>query len=223
LVVSAIYWASAEVLVAAVQLAADGELSAPATLRDKFVSALQQMVTKSRAAGVPDEAIAEAHYALVAFIDERILKSNWPGRAEWMNNPLQLQLYREFRAGENFFARMGAILQRTPAPPSLEIYYLCLALGFTGAHGAQNARSFLEAAAARIPRSKAALSPHAVPTDHYTVIQPRRPLALLLALGCVLAVALGLTLLWWSLGSAVDGTASELASSSANAATDGRG
>jgi type VI secretion system protein ImpK len=215
--VSAIYWASAEVLIAAVQLGAERDFPAPSDLRETFVGALQQMVSRCRAAGVPDPEIAEAHYALVAFIDERILKSNWPGRTEWMNSPLQLQIYREFRAGENFFARLGALLQRPQAPMALEIYYLCLALGFTGAASgvgsSQNPRAYLDAAGARLPRGRlgAPLSPHALPTDHSSATAPRRSLAVGLAIGCALVVALGLAILWWSLGSTLEGIGRELA------------
>jgi type VI secretion system protein ImpK len=97
--VNAIYWASAEALIAAAQLGSERELASPDQLRAKMLGMLQQMVSRCRAAGVPDADTAEARYALVAFIDERILKSSWPGRAEWMNNPLQLQLYREYAAG----------------------------------------------------------------------------------------------------------------------------
>ena len=220
---SAIYWASAEVLIAAAQLGAERDLPPPRELREKLVNSLQQMVAKCRAGGVSDVDIAEAHYALVAFIDERILKSNWPGRAEWMNNPLQLQLYRELRAGENFFARMSGLLQQVTTPIALEVYYLCLALGFTGAHGMQNARSYLEAAAAKVPRGRpgAPLSPRAVPADHYSLTAPRRPLALALALGCAVVVAVGLVLLSWSLGSVLSSTAAQFVSLCAPAAIGG--
>jgi type VI secretion system protein ImpK len=221
--VSAIYSASAEVLMAAVRIGTDRDAPAPADLRERFVRGLQQMVSQSRALGIPEPEIGEAHYALVAFIDERVLRSNWPGRAEWMSSPLQLQIYREFRAGENFFARLAALLQRPQASASLEIFYLCLALGFIGAHSEQQARSFLDAARARLPRGRlaAALSPHALPKDHYSLTRPRRPLALALALGCAVVVALGLTLLWWSLGLTIQKAGAELASTALTVRDDG--
>ena len=109
-------------------------------------------------------------HAVVAFIDERILQSNWPGRTEWMASPLQLLLYREYTAGENFFARMRALLNRGSPSGALEVYYLCLALGFSGASpgagGMQAARSYQEAARELLTRSVrgAPLSPNAIPT-----------------------------------------------------------
>lgn len=104
-----------------------------AELRQRVVTALDAMVGRGRADGIPDAELAEARYALVAFIDEQILKSNWPGRAEWMGQPLQLMLYGEYTAGENFFNRMRVLLQQGGTSLALEVYYLCLALGFRGA------------------------------------------------------------------------------------------
>jgi type VI secretion system protein ImpK len=215
--VSAIYWASAEVLIVAARLGSDRDLPPPEELRRTILAALHHMVSQCRAAGIPDSETAEARYAIVAFIDERILKSNWPGRAEWMNNPLQLQLYREYTAGENFFARMRALLHKPEGSMALEIHYLCLALGFTGAASntglVQNAQSYLEAAGARLPRANPAtpISPHAVPTDHHSFTAPRRPLVLALSLSCAFVVLLGLGLLAWSLDTAVARTGRDLA------------
>ncbi len=199
-----IYRASAEILIAATQLGSERVTKAPERLREELLAMLQQMVSRCRAAGIADADTAEARYAIVAFIDERILKSNWPGRAEWMNHPLQLQLYREYTAGENFFARMRALLHRPQFSVALEIYYLCLALGFTGASsGEKDCQSFLDAIGARLAIANAsagALSPHAIPTDHYTFTEPRRSMLVGLGLCCALVVALGLGLLDWSMG-----------------------
>jgi len=201
--VNAIFWASAEILIAAAQLGSERDHPPPERLRADMLAMLQRMVSQCRAYGIPDAETAEARYALVAFVDERILKSNWPGRAEWMNSPLQMQLYREYTAGENFFVRMGALLQRPQGSVALEIYYLCLALGFTGASASSaHAQSYLDAVRTRTPKANPdALSPHAIPPDHYVFTTPRRPLVLGLVLTCALVVALGLGLLGWSMGS----------------------
>jgi type VI secretion system protein ImpK len=216
--VNAIYWASAEVLIAAAQLGTGHDLPPPDQLRADMLTLLQKMVARCRAAGIADTDTAEARYALVAFIDERILKSNWHGRAEWMNNPLQLQLYREYTAGENFFGRMGALLQSPQGSVALEVYYLCLALGFTGAAvTGRNPQSYLETVRARF-RSvdpTAAISAHAVPTDNYAFTAPRRPMVLTLALSCAFVVVLGLGLLEWSIATTVRRTERDLAAETA--------
>lgn len=207
----AIYWASAEVLIAATRIGSDQSLPPADQLRKELLSHLQQMVLRCRESGVSDTDTAEARYAIVAFIDERILKSTWPGRSEWMNNPLQLQLYREYAAGENFFARMAALLKSERPSAALEVYYLCIALGFMGATG-QQAQSLAEGARTRLGRLPpgAALSRHALPNDHYTVTKPRRPLLLALSLSCVLVVGLGLLVLRWSIHTNVVRTEQEL-------------
>jgi type VI secretion system protein ImpK len=215
--VDAIYWASAEVLIAAARLGSDRDMPAPEALRAELLRMLQQMVSRSRQAGITDKEIAEARYAIVAFIDERVLRSNWPGRVEWMNQPLQLQLFNEFAAGENFFIRMKALIQAGESR-ALEVYYLCLALGFVGAAGAaERAQTMIDGARSRLVRVAAGtpLSPHAVPADHYTATTPRRPLVLALVLSCVLVVGLGVGLLRWSLSSRLERAERDLAAARA--------
>ena len=215
------YWAIAEMLIASLQLGSARELPSAERLRVELHALLRRMVDRGRAAGIPDLELAEARYALVAFADDRILKSNWVGRAEWMKNPLQLELFREYTAGENFFVRMRALLARPQPSPALHAYYFCLVLGFTGAlpgaAGAQNATSFLEAAHARIGREarELPLAPHAVPRDRRRPRAPRGPLVLLLALGSALVVAVALGLLTWSMTLTLDRTERDLASTKA--------
>jgi type VI secretion system protein ImpK len=132
---SALYWSAAEALSLASQLPL-ARLPSPAELRQQLVSLLDRMVATARSAGISDTEISEARYAMVAFMDEQILKSEWAGRTEWMQEPLQLQLYREYTAGENFFVRMRTLLSAGNRTFALEVYYLCLALGFRGASGA---------------------------------------------------------------------------------------
>jgi type VI secretion system protein ImpK len=204
------YRASAEVLLAAARLGEARSLPSAEVLRQDMLGVLRDLVTRCRAAGIPDAETAEARYAIVAFIDERVLHSNWPGRTEWMSNPLQLQLYREYAAGENFFARMRVLLHRGTPSPALEVYYLCLALGFTGAMpgagGVQAGRSYLDAAREPLVRSGQGvpISPHGIPPDRY----PSRPrghaLAIPLVLACAAVAILGLLGLWWALEKNLD-------------------
>jgi len=130
-----IYRVCADSLRLAVRLPTATDLPSCAELRQRAAAALDAITTRGRAVGLPEPDLAEARYALVAFIDEQVLKSSWPGRGEWMSQPLQLIYYREYTAGENFFARLRALLQSGSRPFALEIYYLCMALGFRGAYG----------------------------------------------------------------------------------------
>jgi type VI secretion system protein ImpK len=129
-----LYQVCADVLVTAVQLTNDSAAAASGDLRQRLVGSLDRMVSDGRRLGISDSDLAEARYALVAFIDEQIMRSDWSGRAEWMQRPLQLDLYRENTAGENFFVRLRALLRAGDRPIAVEIYYLCLVLGFEGAY-----------------------------------------------------------------------------------------
>jgi type VI secretion system protein ImpK len=206
-----IYWACADVLVLAVQLPSAANLPPAAELRQRLISTLDQMVTKGRKEGIADADLAEARYALTAFIDEQILKSTWPGRAEWMNQPLQLVLFRENTAGENFFVRMRAHLQHPTPSAALQIYYLCLALGFRGQYGLSGDMSSLSSFTqhgreqlSRILSSGATIGPNARPKERARAVKTSNLLVYALVVGCLLLVIGVMGGLSWALSSSVD-------------------
>ncbi|HEV2846894.1 MAG TPA: DotU family type IV/VI secretion system protein, partial [Thermoanaerobaculia bacterium] len=75
-----------------------------------------------------------AQYVMAALADETFLFLDWPGRDAWRANLLEFKLFQSYRAGEEVFRRMDALL-RTRDPADLElakIYLLALGLGFRG-------------------------------------------------------------------------------------------
>lgn len=72
----------------------------------------------------------QARFALCAWVDEAILYSRWQHKNRWLNDQLQRLHYNTTDAGEEFFERLNGIgLHQRDVR---EVYYLCLALGFTG-------------------------------------------------------------------------------------------
>jgi type VI secretion system protein ImpK len=71
-----------------------------------------------------------ARFAVCALVDEALLKSAWEHRSLWLKDQLQRSYYNTTDAGEEFFDRLGSIGLHQRAVR--EVYYLCLALGFTG-------------------------------------------------------------------------------------------
>ena len=71
-----------------------------------------------------------ARFAIFAWIDETILNSSWKEKHQWQGEQLQRIYYQTADAGEIFFERLNTLgpHQRDVR----EIYYLCLAIGFTG-------------------------------------------------------------------------------------------
>lgn len=72
----------------------------------------------------------QARFAICAWVDEALVNSTWSDKNAWMSRQLQQTYYNTTDAGEKFFERL-----QTLGPHQLEVrevYYLCLALGFTG-------------------------------------------------------------------------------------------
>ena len=78
----------------------------------------------------PRDDYDQARFALCAWVDEAILSSRWQQKNRWLNDQLQRFHYNTTDAGEEFFERLKNIgLHQRDVR---EVYYLCLALGFTG-------------------------------------------------------------------------------------------
>ncbi len=91
---------------------------------------LEESKSKALAAGISEQDYDLARFAICAWIDEAILSSKWKGKGQWQREQLQRLYYGTTDAGELFFEKLNAIgLQQRDVR---EVYYLCLAMGFTG-------------------------------------------------------------------------------------------
>ena len=91
---------------------------------------------KAKALKKDPEDITASKFALAAFADEAVLRSQWAPKEQWADNPLQLQLFETYLAGEAFFENLEKLRARgESAQEAMEIYYICLVLGFEGKYG----------------------------------------------------------------------------------------
>lgn len=199
------YWACGEVLSVGAQLAEAPGLPSPDVLKRRVGTLLEDMDRRGLEQGLSKRDLDDAKYAIVAFIDEQLFRSSWTGRQEWMLEPLQLTYFNENTAGEGFFERLDA-LEREPARIHvLEVYYLCLTLGFQGKYAVRGGEGLsatidrLVGLLARATPQGDALSPHGAPANTRGGGRRRETPVLLLAggvlaLALVLAIALKLTL-----------------------------
>jgi type VI secretion system protein ImpK len=102
-----------------------------------FADAVRQfLVNMERSAtrqGIAAEDIHAAKYAYCAVVDEAVLSSPCGFRDDWARKPLQLALFGDHLAGENFFVRLEQLRAQGAARlQSLEVCYFCLLLGFEG-------------------------------------------------------------------------------------------
>jgi type VI secretion system protein ImpK len=121
------------------QLRATNNYGNAGALKTKVNNMFEDFEHKARNAGFENEKILQAKFALVAFLDESIISSSWEQKDEWLSEPLQLKLFNTFNAGEEFFTNINNFRQRTSSNKEvLEIYYVCLVLGFKGKYQLQS-------------------------------------------------------------------------------------
>jgi type VI secretion system protein ImpK len=120
------------------------DLGAVQSVRARLSSTLGSIEAAGPGDGYTAEDLRTARYALTAFADETIARTSWPGRAEWMQNPLSLTEFNDNNAGDGFFAQLATIRRQAEAKPELlEVYYTCLALGFEGKYALADPRERL--------------------------------------------------------------------------------
>jgi type VI secretion system protein ImpK len=125
-----------EVLTAIERLRSNRESVADAaSFRAQIREALRLVDQEGRQMGYSDDEMRLAIFAAVAFLDESVLNSKSPVFASWPSKPLQEELFREHVAGEAFFAKLESLLRASDSKNMadvLEVYQLCLLLGYQG-------------------------------------------------------------------------------------------
>ncbi|KTD23265.1 type IVB secretion system protein IcmH/DotU [Legionella londiniensis] len=99
--------------------------------RNRIKEALTSFELEATEQMVDPEFIYKAKYALVALVDECMIHVQ--GVNSWLGYPLQLELFGEVSAGARFFKFLADMrLQAEKWIDILEIYYICLELGYEG-------------------------------------------------------------------------------------------
>jgi type VI secretion system protein ImpK len=177
------YWACADVLGLVPELAAArGSLPSAGELRATLDQQLSAMMKRATDAGIVPDDVIEAQYALVALIDEFLARiQGWPGQAEWRTKPLQLLRFNENTAGENFFRRLISLEGQPHRIHVLQVYWLCLAVGFQGRYavaGSEGLAAIYERVGARVAHACGpdTLSPHGEPRDRQRAFELEMPI-----------------------------------------------
>ncbi len=111
----------------------------PQSFRVQIATALNAAGQEASRRGYAPEDIRAATFAIVAFLDESILNSHNPAFGDWVRKPLQQELFGVDVAGEIYFRNVDHLLGRGDSQELadvLEIYQLCLLLGFRGRYSA---------------------------------------------------------------------------------------
>ncbi len=168
-----------EVFTAAVRLRANRQVAADA---NSFRTQLKQLLTaadqEARNLGYTGDDVRLAVYAVIVFVDESVLNSRQPMFAEWPAKTLQEEVFREHMGGEVFFNNLQDLLRRPDSREGadvLEVYQLCLLLGFRGRYdvaGGGETRGLASSVAEKIARirgGRAELAPSWSPPTGETI------------------------------------------------------
>jgi type VI secretion system protein ImpK len=144
------------------------------SFRKRIKSTLQEIEHVTVPAGYDIKDIRDTHFAVVALLDSVILHSNAPVRAEWETRLLQQELFGHAEAGVVFFEKLANFQTRRESEQLaniLEVYLLCLLLGFEGRYSG-GMRAELDSIAERtrqqidkIRRRGRPISPEGVPDE----------------------------------------------------------
>lgn len=76
-------------------------------------------------------------YAIVAWIDEMLVDAPWDGNSWWSNNVLEMEFFNSRLCNEQFFIRAQQA-SSLPRRDALEVFYICVVLGFRGLYHDMN-------------------------------------------------------------------------------------
>ena len=105
-------------------------------LRPQVAGLLEEFEKRAERYRFNHKIVQVSKFALASFVDETVLTNNFPLRDEWEKYPLQLEYFGEQLAGNKFFDKLSAMLKQIETTQdAVEIYYVCMLLGFKGRYG----------------------------------------------------------------------------------------
>ncbi len=150
-------------------------------LRPKIAAMLTDFEKRAERYRFSSKITQVSKFALAAFVDETVLSSNFNLKDEWEKNPLQLEYFGEQLAGDKFFEKLLAMIKQIDVTAdAVEIYYVCMLLGFKGRYGVYEKEKLLaimqQTANALVKAGKirpVELSPHWLANDQPTPPEKR--------------------------------------------------
>jgi type VI secretion system protein ImpK len=113
------------------QRLAQGEQPSLSEVRTELMEMIDEAGRRAAASRELADDFALARHALVYWIDEVLINSRWAHAGEWRDHILEWDYYRERLGGEKFFEKARDAEVRAGTDP-LEVFFLCVSLGFQG-------------------------------------------------------------------------------------------
>jgi len=135
-------WVYQELLTAIVRLRFNRQSVPNADVfRGNMRELIRLAAQNAQALGYSSENVKLVTYAVVAFLDESVLVSRNPVFAAWAGKPMQEELFGQSLAGNTFYEGIQSLLAHRDSgevADMLEVFYLCLLLGYRGRYGVAN-------------------------------------------------------------------------------------
>jgi type VI secretion system protein ImpK len=118
----------------------------PAGLRDSLARSIKSFEARAKGAGIANEKVIAARYALCTLLDETAASTPWGGSGIWAKHSLLVMFHNENWGGEKFFQLLSKLAENPVANRDLlELMYVCLSLGLEGRYRvAENGKAQLE-------------------------------------------------------------------------------
>lgn len=140
---------------------------------EMIIAFLGDVDRNAKLLAIPAEDVHAAKYAYCAAVDEIILGSDYAIRPAWVTQPLQLRLFGDQLAGQHFFDRLDGLRARGSVHlPALEVFEMCLLLGFQGKYFRESGEQLANLSArlhdeiARMHGGSRGFAPHAARPDN---------------------------------------------------------
>lgn len=115
-----------------------------AELKTSLMQQLDESKANAIASGLTENQARSALFAIVSYIDEMVLTSNWNDKAKWQQNSLQRHYFETTNAGREFFEHLNKLNRQGEDRSIREVYLLCLGLGYKGQYFMPDDRPKLE-------------------------------------------------------------------------------
>lgn len=102
-------------------------------LHHTLVQGLKQFNTDCQQLGLPNAQRISTRYMLCSALDEAVLSTPWGITSQWSHRALLSLFHHETTGGEKVFQVLAQLMQQPREHlPVLEVFYVCLAMGFEG-------------------------------------------------------------------------------------------
>ena len=113
-----------------------GEHPPMPVVREKVMGRLADAEQKASVSTQLSHDFELAKYALVYWVDEVLINSAWEHAQSWKQHILEWDIYQERLRADRFFEKAAEASTLAGTDP-LEVYYICVALGFRGKYAGQ--------------------------------------------------------------------------------------